>query len=177
MLDKNLLTKFNFFSDVSDDRLSAIAQLANLLDFKAGETIFRIGDSSDNLYGVVTGEVELILVYKDKLLEADITFEEQNQSRIEVVEKPIRVALVDPGKIFGWSSLVRGRKRTVTAICRETSQVISLPSTALESLFEKDSGLGYLLMSRLCDIISDRLQNRTEQLLEAWVEAFDVDSF
>jgi CRP-like cAMP-binding protein len=177
MLDKNLLTQFKFFSDVSGDKLSAIAQLGNLLDFKAGETIFRIADSSDNLYGVVNGEVELILVYKDKLLEADITYEEQNQSRIEVVEKPIRVALVDPGKIFGWSSLVRSRKRTVTAKCRETSQIIALPGTGLESLFEKDPELGYLLMSRLSNIISDRLQERTEKLLEAWVEAFDVDSF
>lgn len=177
MLDKNLLAKFKFFSDVSDDKLSAIAQLGNLLNFKTGEIIFRFGDSSDNLYGVVNGEVELLLVYKDKLLEADITYEEQNQSRIEIIEKPIRVALVDPGKIFGWSSLVRSRKRTVTAKCRETSQVISLAGNALESLFEKDAELGYLLMSRLNDIISERLRDRTEQLLEAWVEAFDVDAF
>jgi CRP-like cAMP-binding protein len=76
MLDKNLLAKFKFFADVSDDKLSAIAQLGNLLDFKAGEIIFRFGDSSDNLYGVVNGEVELILVYRDKLLKADITYGE-----------------------------------------------------------------------------------------------------
>ncbi len=32
MLDKNLLSKFRFFSDIADDRLSAIAQQGELLD-------------------------------------------------------------------------------------------------------------------------------------------------
>jgi hypothetical protein len=31
-------------------------------------------------------------------------------------------------------------------------------------------------MTRLADIISSRLQDRTEKLIEAWVEAFDMDS-
>jgi CRP-like cAMP-binding protein len=176
MLDKNLLSKFRFFSDIADDRLSAIAQQGELLDFKAGDIIFRIGDSSGNLYGVVKGEVELSLVYEDKVLKADIKYEEENQSRFEVLEKPIKVAGVDPGKIFGWSALVSNRERTLTAICLESSQVIALPGVALKALFEKDPALGYILMTRLSDIISRRLQDRTDKLIEAWVEAFDMDS-
>ncbi len=174
MLDKKLLSKFIFFSGIADDKLAAMAQRGDLLDFKAGDTIFQTGDSSDNLYGVVSGVVELNLVYKDKVLQADIIYEEQNQSRIEILEKPIQVAIVDPGKIFGWSALTRSRKRTITAKCLEDSQVISLPGDGLKALFEKDMELGYILMSRLSDIISHRLQERTDKLIEAWVEAFDV---
>jgi len=174
MLDKNLLSKFIFFSGIAGDKLAAIARRGDLLDFKAGDTIFQIGDSSDNLYGVVSGEVELNLVYKDKVLQADITYEEQNQSRIEILEKPIQVAVVDPGKIFGWSALTSSRRRTITAKCLENSQVLSLPGDELKALFEKDTELGYILMSRLSDIISNRLQERTDKLIEAWVEAFDV---
>ena len=85
MLDNNLLSKFNFFSDISDDRLSAIAQQGELLDFKAGDIIFRVGESSENLYGVVKGEIELSLIYEDKILKADIKYEEENQSRFEVM--------------------------------------------------------------------------------------------
>ncbi len=176
MLDKNLLSKFRFFSDIADDRLSAIAQQGELLDFKAGDIVFQIGESSGYLYGVVKGEVELSLVYEDKILKTDIKYEEENQSRFEVLEKSIKVAVVDPGKIFGWSALVSNRERTLTAKCLDASQVIALPGDALKTLFEKDPALGYILMTRLSDIISGRLQDRTDKLIEAWVEAFDTDS-
>ena len=176
MLDKNLLSKFRFFADIADDRLAAIAQQGELLDFNTGDIIFQIGESSGNLYGVVQGEVELSLIYTDKVLKADIKYEEENQSRFEVLEKPIQIAVVNPGKIFGWSALVSKRERTVMAKCLEPCQVIALPGDALKALFEKDPTLGYILMTRLSDLISWRLQDRTDKLIEAWVEAFDMDS-
>ena len=148
----------------------------SLLDFKAGDIIFRNGESSDYLYGVVKGEVELSLVYQDKVLKADINYEQENQSRFEIVEKPIKVAVADPGKIFGWSALVSRRKRTLTAKCLHPGQLIGLPGDALKALFERDATLGYKVMTRLSELISDRLQDRTEKLIEAWVEAFDMDS-
>ena len=176
MLDTGLLSRFRFFSDIADDGQEAIAQLGELLDFKTGDIIFRNGEFSDYLYGVVTGEVELSLVYQDKVLKADIKYEEENQSRFEVVEKPINVAVVDPGKIFGWSALVSKRRRTLTAKCLHSSQVIALPGDALKDLLDRDPTLGYKLMTRLSDLISGRLEDRTEKLIEAWVEAFDMDS-
>jgi CRP-like cAMP-binding protein len=176
MLDKELLSRFSFFSDIADDGLVAIAQLGQLLDFKAGDIIFRNGESSDHLYGVVTGEVELSLVYQDKVLKADIKYEEENQSRIEAVEKPIKVAVVDPGMVFGWSALASRRRRTLTAKCPGPCQLIGLPGDALKALFDKDASLGYKIMTQLSDLISGRLKDRTEKLIEAWVEAFDMDS-
>ena len=176
MLDKILLSQLTFFSDIADDRLDAIAQQGELIDFNTGDFIFRIGDSSEHLYGLVKGEVELSLVFEDKVLKADIRYEEENLSRFEVLEKPITVAIVEPGKIFGWSALVSKRERTLTAQCRESSQVMALPGDDLKALFEKDPRLGYIFMTRLSDIISSRLQERTEKLIEAWVEAFDLDS-
>jgi CRP-like cAMP-binding protein len=85
------------------------------------------------------------------------------------------VAFVTPGKIFGWSALVSSRIRTVTAQCAQASTLIALPADGLRDLFAKDPTLGYLLMSRLCDIVAQRLKNRTEKLIEAWGEAFELD--
>jgi hypothetical protein len=42
------------------------------------------------------------------------------------------------------------------------------------AMFDADHTMGYLLMRRMADIISKRLKNRTEKLIETWVEAFDV---
>ena len=41
MLNKNLLSKFKFFSDIPEDKLSAIAQIGNLLEYKIDYILFR----------------------------------------------------------------------------------------------------------------------------------------
>jgi hypothetical protein len=42
-------------------------------------------------------------------------------------------------------------------------------------MFDKDSELGYVMMRKLNEIISSRLQKRIDKPVETWVEAFDVD--
>jgi hypothetical protein len=43
-------------------------------------------------------------------------------------------------------------------------------------MFAKDHTLGYAIMKRLCDIVAGRLRNRTDKLIEAWGQAFDIGS-
>jgi len=38
-----------------------------------------------------------------------------------------------------------------------------------------DHSLGYMIMTKLSNIISNRLKVRTDKLIETWVEAFDTD--
>ena len=175
MLDKNLLSKFNFFSDIPEDKRSAMAELGELREYKVDDIIFRDGDTADSLCGVVAGEVELSLIFKDQVLKTDIKYEEAIQSRFEIIEKPIQVATVIPGQIFGWSALVSDRRRTLTARCSKPSQIFSLAGDRLRALFEKDYELGYTIMTRLSDIIAKRLRDRTDKLIETWGEAFEVD--
>ena len=175
MLDLNLLSKFKFFSDIPEDKLTAIAEVGKLLEYKVDDIIFREGDTADNLCGVADGEVELSLVFKEQVLKTDIKYEEAIQSRFEIIEKPIQVAIVNSGQIFGWSALVSDRRRTLTARCSGPSQILSLSGDNLRDLFEKDYELGYIVMTRLSDIIAKRLRDRTDKLIEAWGEAFEVD--
>jgi CRP-like cAMP-binding protein len=62
----------------------------------------------------------------------------------------------------------------VTARCTEPSRVFAIPAAEMMAMFDADHTMGYLLMRRMADIISKRLKNRTEKLIETWVEAFDV---
>jgi hypothetical protein len=43
-------------------------------------------------------------------------------------------------------------------------------------MFAEDHFLGYVVMKKLSDIIAKRLKNRTDKLIETWVEAFDADA-
>jgi CRP-like cAMP-binding protein len=175
MPDQNLLSGFKFFSDVDLKTLDMIAQKAEILEFKSEDVVFRFEEPAEHFYGLLEGEVELSLVFKDKVLKTDIEYEEAIQARMVDKEKLIVVDTVLPGQVFGWASLVGPGKRTVTALCSESSRIIALAAVELRSMFEQDHTLGYIIMKRMSAIISKRLKNRTDKLIETWVEAFDVD--
>lgn len=172
MLDKGLLSDFAFFSDLDEDTLSAIAQKCNLLEFKPNDFIFHIDDTANDLHGVIDGEVELSLVYKDEVLKVDIQYEEALRSRLEVKETPIVIETLGPGVIFGWGPLVKRSKRKVTARCSKRCRVFSLPKADLKAMFDKDPALGYVIMGRASEIIARRLANRNERMVEIWGECF-----
>lgn len=175
MPEQNLLSAFKFFSDVDPKTLDVIAQKAEVLDFKSEDVVFRFEEPAEHFYGLLQGEVELSLVFKDKVLKTDIEYEEAIQARMVDKEKLIVVDTVLPGQVFGWASLVGPGKRTVTAMCSAPSRIIALAAADLRSMFEQDHTLGYFIMKRMSAIISKRLKNRTDKLIETWVEAFDVD--
>jgi CRP-like cAMP-binding protein len=176
MSEKNLLTGFSFFSDVDSDTLEAISKKGQILEFDAEDEIFHYKAPSTHFYGLLEGEVDLILVFKDKVLKTDIEYEEAIQATMVDEEKEIIVDTVAPGQVFGWSSLVGPGKRTVSAKCSAASRVISIPADELKAMFDKDHTLGYIVMRRLSDIIAKRLRNRTDKLIETWGEVFDIGS-
>jgi len=174
MLDKDVLTEFPIFSDVPETSLERIAQIGNIVEFKPQDVVFRQNDLAKSLYGVLDGGVELSLIFKDKVLKTNIQYEESILARTEDLEKPIIVDTVGPGEIFGWSALIAPGRLTATARCSEATRVISIPAVDLKAMLGRDHSLGYLIMQKLAEIISKRLQNRTEKLIEAWGEAFGL---
>ena len=176
MPEKNLLTGFSFFSDVDPDTLEAIAAKGEILEFNAQDVIFRVDEPASHFYGLLEGEVDLVLVFKDKVLKTDIEYEEAIQATMVDEEKEIIVDTVTAGQVFGWASIVGPSKRTVNAECAESSRVIAIPADELIAMFDKDHTLGFTIMKRLSDIIARRLRHRTEKLIETWGEAFDIGS-
>lgn len=171
----NALAGFKFFENVPADTLDAMAQMGETLEFADGDSIFRFNDPATHLYAVMAGEVNLSVVFTDKVLKTEIEYEESIQARIVEEEKSIVVDTVMPGQVCGWSSLVGNARRTVTAHCAGDCRLFTIPATGLKEMFEADSALGYIMMTKMSDIISKRLQKRTEKLIETWVEAFDID--
>ena len=179
MLDKAQLAKFDIFSNVAQDKLSVIAQACELLEFAENDVIFSEEDTAENLCGVIDGEVELSIMFKDHVLKAvplkDIKYEEENLSRLEIFEKPIVVDTIESGEIFGWSSSVSPGLRTATARCSKASKVFAISGAKLKAMFDENPAMGYAIMEKMSEIIAKRLKNRTDKLVEAWGQAFGVD--
>jgi CRP-like cAMP-binding protein len=176
MPEKNLLTGFPFFSDVDPATMEAIAARAEILEFKAEDVIFHVDEPANHFYGLLEGEIDLILVFKDKVLKTDIEYEEAIQATMVDEEKEIIVDTVGAGQVFGWASIVGPSKRTVNAKCSEDSTVVAIPADEFKAMFEKDNTLGFIIMKRISNIIARRLRNRTDKLIETWGEAFDIRS-
>ncbi len=172
MSGNELLKGFSVFSATSDEKQLEIARLGDVMTFSAGEIICQEGDAAQNLYGVLDGEVELSLIVRDKILRADIQYEEAIQRHFETHERDIVVDTVEPGEVFGWSALIKPNVLTSTARCSKPTRILSLPATDLAALFRRDYEVGFIFMEKLAEIISQRLKNRTDKLIESWSEAF-----
>jgi CRP-like cAMP-binding protein len=172
MLELSQLRRFPLFAGIPDEGLRPVAESCSVGDFAAGDTIFAQEEEATHLYGVLDGEVELRLLFKDKILKTDIQWEESVHSRFEVVERPINLETLGPHEVFGWSSMVTQRKMTASAVCSKPSRLFSISGQELKSMLRQDPETGFSVMDRLADLISGRLHTRTDRLVEAWVEAF-----
>ena len=175
MTKESILAKFKFFSSLKPEILEIISQKGELITYEAGAFVFHYDEPAEHFYGLLEGEVDLSVVFKDKILKTEIEYEEAIQASFVDEEKSIVVDTVFEGQVFGWASLVGPGRRTVTACCTEPSRMIVIPASDLKKMFEEDHSLGYNIMGKLCNIISGRLKNRTDKLIETWVEAFDTD--
>ena len=175
MTEENPLAGFKFFSTVAPDALEMIVQKGEVLELEAEEVVFHYKEPAEHFYALLKGEVDLSIVFTDRVLKTEIEYEESIQASLVDEEKWIVVDTVYPGQVFGWASLVGPGRRTVTAQCTEASRVIAIPAVELKTMMEDDHSLGYMIMSKLSNIISNRLKNRTDKLIETWVEAFDAD--
>ena len=174
MSDKNLLQGFKFFSDLTPEALDKVASQSKELEFNTDDVVFRFEAPAEHFYGLIDGEIELTLVFTDRVLKTEIEYEQAVHARMVDRERQIVVDYVHPGQVFGWASIIGSGQRTVTARCTEPSRVFAIPAADMIAMFDADHTMGYLLMRRMADIISKRLKNRTEKLIETWVEAFDV---
>jgi CRP-like cAMP-binding protein len=174
MSDENPLTGFKFFSDLTPEALDKIASKCEELKFNTDDTVFRFEEPAEHFYGLIEGEVELSLVFTDRVLKTEVEYEQAVHAKMVDQEKQIVVDTVQPAQVFGWASIIGSGSRTVTARCTEPCRIFAIPAAELKAMFDADHTLGYLLIKRMADIISKRLKNRTEKLIETWVEAFDV---
>ena len=173
---KNVLAGFKFFNELAPETLEMIVHKSEVLVFEPGDVVFHFDEPAEHLYGLIEGEIDLSLIFTDKVLKTEVEYEEAIQASMVDEEKSIVIDTVLAGQIFGWACLVGPERRTVTASCTEPSRIIAMGAKDLKAMFAEDHHLGYMVMTRLGNIIARRLKIRTEKLIETWVEAFDGDA-
>jgi CRP/FNR family cyclic AMP-dependent transcriptional regulator len=138
------------FACLEEDEMAQIAAIAQEERFEAGDPICGESELADRLFILKAGRIAVHIRLRSGLEpDGDVTIEE-----------------MEPGRIFGWSSLVKQRRFTASAKALEPVALLVIESCDLEALFDQHAHLGFVVMKQLAEVIASRLRHTREQLEE-----------
>ena len=111
------------FQVVDDDLLRRIAALGKPVSCTADETIYDVGGPADDIYIVVSGQVEHELAPGAH------------------ARRPLKV--LSAGDVFGWAALLeKYPHRLAKAVCKEAALLVRINGNELLRMFESEPDTG-----------------------------------
>lgn len=141
-----ILSATHFAQGLPNSELQCLSRAARLVRFPAGTKLFREGAVIDDIFVVHAGHIRLSMNVPGR------------------GEVPFLTA--GPGDLAGWSGLISDGRMTATATTTEDTTVIALSGKRLQELCACDKHLGYVLMKRVAQVLSQRLLATRLQLLD-----------
>ncbi|MFO7785434.1 MAG: Crp/Fnr family transcriptional regulator [Thermodesulfobacteriota bacterium] len=150
MIEISQFKSIRMLSYLTDEMLQKLQPITTIMDFKAGEYIFREGDYAEYLYSILEGDVGLET--------------EKNPS------KRILVTKITCGMTLGFSALLDTEYRKYLGFAKALTdtKLFAWKGVEMEKLFIKDYEMGFLIMRRIANIIEKRLQITKMQLVDIY---------
>lgn len=137
------LSACELFRGLTPGELEQIAAITYKRTYEPGELICVEADRADRLFILDQGRVEVTIHLRSSLEpDGEVTIEE-----------------VQPGCVFGWSSLVKQRRFTASARALEPVTVLIVEADDLNDLFDRNAHIGFVLMKQLAEVIASRLRH------------------
>lgn len=149
MISPEMLAGFDLFKGVSEETLSQIASISQIVRVAKGEFVFKEGEQADTLHLLVGGSIAL---------------------RVNLTSRPdfVTVSFIhNPHQILGWSGVVAPNHYTASAYCEEDTELLVIPSNRFMDVLQNDPDAGFRIMLRITQVISDRLRNSRQALLKS----------
>jgi CRP/FNR family transcriptional regulator len=141
------LRRCELFADLNDDDLHKVARITCEEEYQADDLICAEREQANRLFILCEGCVQLHVRLRS-LLEPDA----------ELI-----IELEEPGRIFGWSSLVKQRQFTASARALERVRLLAIKPEDLNALFDRNAHIGFVVMKQLAEVIASRLRHTREQ--------------
>lgn len=139
---RQALRNMPLFSKLQERELLRIMQVAEVLEFEAGEDVVREGDRGDELFIVVEGLLHIL--------------------RGEQV-----LSEVGPGEHFGEMALIRSSPRSATVRAMEKSELIAIRRGDFYAILRKEYELAVKLLWQFLGVLADRLDQTSRDLSSA----------
>jgi SulP family sulfate permease len=139
-----VLSEFEIFKSRKAETLEALEQCMENRTYKAGDKIFKHGDSGDELFMIRKGAVRIILPISEKQSHHLGTFAR--------------------GSFFGEMAFLDGGIRSADAVAFTDTELFVLSRKTFDSLAEEHKKLALSLMEGLASVLSSRLRYTNTEL-------------
>lgn len=138
VIDPSFLKGSELFENQPDEVIRAVLTQGHVLEFGAGDIVFRQGDEGDRLYIVKSGILEILATPVDSA-------------------EPTAVAYLGTGEVLGELALITGAPRSATARSPERVELFTIEKAVFFDLMESLPALP----RNLCYVLAKRLETTT----------------
>jgi len=143
-----IIADHSFFSDLEQRYVQSLTGCAANVRFDAGTYLFREGEPADHFYLIRQGKAAIEISAPPR--------------------KPIIVQTLSGGDVLGWSWLVPPYQWRFHARAVEPVRAIALDGKCLRARCEENHDLGYELLKRFAQVMTQRLEATRFQLLDMY---------
>jgi CRP/FNR family cyclic AMP-dependent transcriptional regulator len=144
----SLLSGQTFFAELTARDLSVLADAATVRDLSPNEALVRTGDRARTFYLVCEGEIR--------------------REVPSLVGPPLVMHSIGPGEVLGWAWLIPPRRWAFVARADRPTRVVEFDGERIFEQCESDPRFGYELLKRFSRLMSDRLTQARQQMLNDW---------
>jgi CRP/FNR family cyclic AMP-dependent transcriptional regulator len=139
---RHMLGECVLFRGLSPRERNELVARARMRSYRAGETIFLMGDTGDSMMAVLEGNVRISVPSPEG--------------------KEIVLAIIQPGEVFGEIAVLDGKERTAEAAAMTDCSLAVLERRDVLAFLESNPN-GW---SRLIDLLCARLRHSDRQIAE-----------
>ena len=132
-----LLSRIDIFSSLSAPELALLGSRMGQRSFRPGESMFREGESGDELFVVASGLVSVSILSKDA--------------------ETIELSRVGAGAFFGEMAMLERAPRSATCTAVEPTRCLVLPAADFEALMAEAPSVAVRVLDRMLGIAAGRL--------------------
>jgi CRP-like cAMP-binding protein len=155
MAIKQRLEAQEVFGFMRPEQVNTLSNAADIVDYRAGDTVYYKGEQAKNMYVVLGGEVSLRLPGKGGLT--------------------IPIDLATRGVLFGSCQCFDIDSYSTTAQCTQDSKLMKINANTLRRLMDDDLQMGYVMQRRIAGIYFRRYLE-TMRKLQAIVMNLPVEA-
>jgi CRP/FNR family cyclic AMP-dependent transcriptional regulator len=133
-------------AELPDDFIAHLARFAMLRTIRAGETIFCQGEPSPYCFGIVSGQITIQRVSKDRNF------------------PPKTLSVLGAGAMFGEQALFKDSPRTAMALASQDGELVAIQGKQFRDWIEKDSAAGVPLLMSILQSSLIRLRQTSHEL-------------
>lgn len=142
------LAEVEFFKGLESGHVGFIAECATKREVDADEVLFRFDQEADSFYLVLSGEVTL---------------------EVAAIEGPsLELQHAGPGSVLGWSWLIPPYRWSFQGRAEEPVVMLEFDGKRIREQCEKDAALGYAVLKRFAELMSERLAFARQRMVDEW---------